>query len=242
MQTLQRLRWTCALVFLVLVGLAAGPANASIDYGDRNGVTMDFLGINETTTTAGDPDALFGAPTIVGDRLLFFPTQYSSYSAGVSADTTSGTLQMTVQAKDGYFLETIRISEIGDYTLTGTGDAQAHISGLLTVTALSGFISGVTLEDFQSELFTITPGSGPFSLNWEIDLSGQFVDLAMFSFNNNLQTSSTDGTTAFIQKKVVNGPAVGVTINQTPVPLPPALLLLGSGLIGIRCLRRRKSL
>ena len=229
------------ILFSLAFFLCTGNAGATEYYGTYSGTTIDFLNVNETTNTAGDPDNLYGAPVLFQNQLLFFPTSYSSYSADGTADTTSGTLQMQISAQAGYFIETVKISELGDFSMTGSGTmdgTQAHISGLLTVTALSG-IGGI-YTDFESDHFDVSPQSGEFGLSWEIDFTGMDVTLAMISFNNTLQTSSESGTTAFIQKKVIDGPAIALAVNQDPVPLPATWLFWITGLLGMPLIRKIK--
>lgn len=236
---LQIIGFIGGLVISALVILpGAGPAEAYVLHGNFSGTSMDFLNVTETTNSPGDPEILYGSPTVAGDRLLFFPTAYASSSADGSADTTSGTLQIMLQAKPGYFIETVRIAEFGDYSLTGSGDAQAQISGYLAVTDLKTF---QTAEDFHSALFQSSPASGPITLSWEIDYTGLGVTAAMLTFNNNLQTSSAAGTAAFIQKKSVLSNAVQVEFYTAPVPVPAAIWLFGSALGPLCWLRRRRS-
>ena len=221
------------LVLLLGLWFGSGSALGSISYGSFAGTMVDFSGVQEESTT--DTLPLFGTPTHQPgwDRLLFFPTQFSSYAADGSADTTSGTLQFTITAKDGYAIDRVFIREFGDFTMTGggTSQTQANVNGFLTVTPLVG--PGDVGTDFSSAAFSMPPdSSGPFALDWEVDLGsyGAPVTQAMVSWNNTLQTSSESGTTSFIQKKVIDGPAIGLSVNDEPVPIPGAILLFTSGL------------
>ncbi len=234
------------LMILLLVGVFLGVSNpATVEaylWGDLSGTTINFNNILDTSTTELDPDpALFGGtmgPMVVGDQLLFFPDAFSSSSSNGVADTTSGTLQITLVAQPGFFIEDLRIEEFGDYTLTGsgTGATQAQISGLLTVTPVG---PGTIQTDFFSALYELpSASSGPFTGAWEIELDVP-VTMAVLSFNNNLQTSSESGTTSFIQKKVISGPVIGITVNPDPVPIPGAIWLLASGFIGFVGFRRK---
>lgn len=232
----------------------ASSASATVIYGDYLGAgnAPDFLGVQETTNSfvgdpannIPDPEPLFGAPIRVGNALLFFPSQYSSSSAGSSpgADTTSGTIQLTIKAKPGFFLDDLTIREFGDWSLTGVGTAatSARASGSLFVTDL---MNGNVYSDLMTVTSTTGPETNPFELpnetngNWEgvvnINLSGLGISMIQLTFNNILQTSSEDGTTAFIQKKIVNGPAVSIEI---PAPAGVSALAL-AGLVAAR--RRR---
>jgi hypothetical protein len=62
---------------------------------------------------------------------------------------------------------------------------------------------------------------------------------AAITFDNNLYTWSEEDTSARIQKKGVSGPAIGISINGSPVPVPGAVWLLASGLIGLVGMKRR---
>jgi len=232
-----------SLVLLLALVMGSGSAQAgTIYYGDRYGTTIDFLAIDETTNTPGDPETLYGAPTIVRNQLLFNPTNYSSASGNGSADTTSGTLRILLEAHEGFFIEKVRIREYGDFATTGPGTSatQVHPSGGLFVTPLDGDDPFNVKDAHASQVFTGAPSSANWSLYWEIDFTGLYVTQAMLSFNNNLQTTSEADTTSFVQKKLLNGPAIVVAINEHPVPLPAAALLLGTGLIGVRLFRKRR--
>ena len=235
-------RVSLALAALAGLLLAASGASASvINYGDFPGIgpgEVSFLQVTENSTT--DPTPLYGAPTRVGNQLLFFPNSFTSYSANGTADTTAGTLQMIIQAPQGLFLQTILVSELGDYSLLGAGTSgtSAGVSGLLTVTDLTPGTHGT-----DSAVLNILPAppyalpddtSGEFSGTELVDLSGKNITKVMINLNNILQTTSEYGTTAFIEKKLF-----GIT-TITYTPEPAALSLLGLGALGLLARRRRR--
>ncbi|HBS28474.1 MAG TPA: hypothetical protein DEB06_03260 [Phycisphaerales bacterium] len=225
------------------IALCASSASALVfPYGNfpGAGTNPDFVSVQEDTNAPGPNPAaaLFGAPIRVGNSLLFFPTQYSSESTNGGADTTSSTLSMFIFAKPGQFLKSFTIRERGDWTLTGIGTAatQANINGALFITDIGGG------GGFWQDVMTVNPpmpqtGSPSFGI-WEsavtIDLTGLGVTSVQLQFNNNLQTSSEPGTTAFIQKKVINGPSV-----QIEIPAPAGVSVLA--LMGLAGARRRRA-
>lgn len=215
---------------------------ATISYGDRSGTTIDFININETNNSPdrfdqfGNEIPLFEAPIVSGNQLYFFPTQFSSASIDGASDVTTSTLQFQLRADPGTMIETVRIQEFGDYLLTGDGTAatQADASLYLTVTPLAP--SGEPLIDQHFYDFELPlDSSGGFNLTADIVFDTP-VTLAMVQLNNNLSTTSESGTTSFIQKKVVDGPAVGILVN--PVPVPGAAWLLVSGVVGLVAVRK----
>ena len=232
-----------ALVLFCLGLLAALPARADyINYNDFDGLTVDFLNVREISNTNPD-QALFGMPTLVGNTTLFFPTDFSSTASNGASDATGGTLEMTLRAKSGFAIAGVRITEIGSYSLTGSGGTAAttaSVSGLLTVggdqVALAPQPSGDTLS------FSLpTDSAGSYTATAYIDLSGLGLTEVDFSLFNLLETSSEsapDNTTATIQKSFESN-KVEVELYATPVPLPGSVWLLGSSLAPLAWLRRR---
>ena len=229
-----------ALVLVCLGLLAALPARADyINYDDFDGLTVDFLNVREISNTNPD-QALFGMPTLVGNTTLFFPTDFSSTASNGASDATDGTLEMTLRAKSGFAIAGVRITEIGSYSLTGSGGTAAttaSISGLLTVggdqVALAPQPSGGTLSFSMP-----TDSAGSYTATAYIDLSGLGLTEVDFSLFNLLETSSESDTTATIQKSIESN-KVEVELVATPVPLPGAVWLLGSALAPLAWLRRR---
>jgi len=228
------------LASVCVVGVAALPAQAQVNYGDYLGSNpgdVDFLAISEDSAT--DPLPLFGAPTRVGNQLLFFPQTFQSSSADGATDTTAGTLAVTVRADAGYYLDMLVIEEYGDYSVAGvgTGATFADVTATLTATDISPGTNGVLVEAMAlspPSPYTL-PGdsSGPFSGAAIIDLRGLGVTEVLVEFENVLLTSSELGTTAYIGKRVIGGPALGISV--IPEPVSACVLVLG----GVVLLRRR---
>jgi hypothetical protein len=223
---------------MLIAGLPL-PVQAYISYGSFEGDTVYFNDVGESTSSTGDPDGLFGGelgPQVVGNQLLFFPTDFFSESNGVFSDTTSATLQFELQAKDDHLIERIRIQEIGDYTLNGSG-TSAKVNGMMTATDMAG-PNGILYDSFNVE-YAYPDSFGVFDEYWEIEFSNPTTRVQI-SLNNNLQTASdTASSSSFIQKKVGDA-AVTLTVNPDPVPIPGALYLFTSGVgFGVWCLRKK---
>jgi hypothetical protein len=239
----------------VLVGgvglLSAAPAAlaVTINHGDYVGINIKFTNVRETTQTTGDPDELFGAPTLSGDSLLFFPSAFSASALGAGGeDSTASQLQILLEAKPNEFIDTIKLTEFGDTVLSGLGTAATN-----TAVNISGAVT--VMEDANGVIVpVIIPFLGTFNPKNTFALPGDeeatvwsgsiFIDVAsvvpnatvaMFSLDNQLDAFSEDGTSALIQKKVVSGPSVALEV----IPEPSTVFLLGGGLLALAFGRRR---
>jgi hypothetical protein len=238
----------------VLVLLLAAPsAFATTTYPDYFGSDVDFTGIQETTTTDPEPDCCFNAPVGIGNQLLFFPTQFSASAAGMGGfDQTSSQLQLMFASNDPlFYLEQMNITEFGDADLTGTGTAATY-----TFAGLSGFVTVTEDKDGPLAMPVVIPFTGIFDPSDTLALPGDsgttiwsataaidiaayvpFATKAFLSYDNNLYAFSEDGTSAMIQKKVVNGPAIIIEV----VPEPATFALVGAGLLGLALQGRRRT-
>lgn len=238
--------------------LIAHPAVASsINYGDFIDGTVMYLDVTETANTPGDTVPLFGAPSIIGNVLDFDPAGLTAVATSGAIDITDVQLNLTVQAIGDTTLQTIGITESGDYTLQGVG-------GAATTTSFGVAISGLTVLDVDGmplatpvKLFgasalgsdNLSHGADllmPWTLGMSIDIQAALsaagvsfrfgatrIELAI---DNQLVAISEDGTVAYIAKKDFS-----IDVGTSVVPLPLPALLLGSALVPLLLLGRRRS-
>lgn len=238
---------------VVLTGaLAATTAGATTIYGNLSGANFDFLGVQETSTF-GDPEPLFGAPTVSSDQLLFFPTNFSASAGGGGFDMTGAQLQLTIMATGpGATIDALKLTEAGDTTLAGLGTAATGtfvgIGGTITVLEdINGVLPVAQVFTFDDSDVVYGPGntfdlvSNPGTTGWTAML---YVDIAAIvpnatkvavGFDNNLFAFSEATTASSIQKKAVSGP----TIVFEVVPEPGTFVLVATGLIALAIPARR---
>jgi hypothetical protein len=221
-----------ALVASALLAVAA-PALAQVNYGDFLGAGVNFLQVTETTQTAGDPAVLWGAPSVAGAQLAFFPNTFISSCNGGPAgnsDITASLLQTTIESPGGT-IDLIELTEAGDVVLaqfpplgTPVTNASASLSGFLTVIEdTSGPLAMPVVIPFlgtfaPSDTFSL-PGDFGTSLwtgSMSIDVASAVPNAtkAILSLDNTLDSNCEAGSTsARIEKKVVSGPSVAITVN-----------------------------
>ena len=230
--------------------VAAPSAQALTAYTDVLGPYVNFTGIQESSSY-GDPEPLFDQPVGGLDSLLFFPPNFNANSAGGGIDSTGSQLQLLISTSNPLAtIDQVLIEEFGDATLLGFGGAstgaQITMSGFLTVQeTLSGPIAPVVIPwvgVFTQDLFLLPGDSGVtiWSGSALIDVASVVPNAtkAFLSFDNDMFAASEASTSSKIQKKVVDGPAVIITV----IPEPSTFALLGGALaaLSIRARGRRR--
>lgn len=244
-----------ALMLAAALALVAGQASALTSYPDYVGSTVTYTDVQESTTS-GDPEPLWGAPVGSGNQLLFFPPSFSASASGAFGYDHTGS-QFQTRVTGNTPLDTItavNITEFGDAQLFGSGGTAgtgtyAAMVGFVTVLAdTSGPIAPIVIPFNANAEGGFTPsdtldfvndfGVTIWSATTTVDLSGLNATEIQISLDNDLYAYSESGTNASIQKKVVDGPGMIISV----VPEPGTALLVASGLVILGARGRRRPL
>ncbi len=264
----------------VFCGGFASPVQAgTFEWGDLAGDDVAFFEVTEFSDEASPlyaPMPGTGGPMIRGNSLFLTPRGFGSQSGNNSVDTTDSTLTTTITAFPTLSLDKIEINELGDYTLGGLvgGQANAAIGGSFFWVILEIDSVPVSLTPQATNLTLATgsganggrydrPGDDEASMIWSgsatIDLAGyltsQQISGAVTSlsliFDNTLQTSADNASTAFIKTKLitietvmsaaaVTSSSVGAASStSTTVPEPGAIQLLLLAMASLGFYRRK---
>jgi len=222
---------------LLTFGFSAANAASVTECGDTICFTWDDTELS-----------IFGTPSIVGDKIIFDPTTFVANSLnGDGVVTTNATVNITLDVMEGYAFDSMSLDEAGDYFLWGSMSAVS-VGGQLrvrdaaaTMLAIDSITASGPFNIFNTP-FDLTPH------NWDAAAS---VSLAGNEWNGvtqvvmkieNILSAYTDPTDtgplqAFIEKKEVG---IEVDIVTTVIPVPAAVWLFGSGLLGLVGIARRR--
>jgi hypothetical protein len=136
------------------------------------------------------------------------------------------------------------LAEFGDYRLDGANASVDASAWFLVESATTncGLFACSDSDIFSAGTLADTAGVlTDWNLGGTLDLAntvgwGSDTKVILQLQNNLLAETASAGEVAFIQKKKGG---IGITVN--PVPVPAAVWLFGSGLIGLVGLARRKT-
>jgi len=199
------------------------------------GDTVDFYYDN-----AQPGMSAYGPLSAIGNSIFAQSVNLSADASNGSSVSTNALGSITIVAHSGYSFDSMQVAQFGDYSLNGAG-ASINVSGTLSVedstnstTSSSNTltISGLGINDSQTHEWQATAGFDLSSTMWN---SVSSIELSL----DTLLSASTvaNGEFAFTASKYVGGGMV--TIETSVVPVPAAVWLFGSGLLGLAGVARR---
>ena len=210
-----------ALAGAILMGMGAAASAAVVTLeGDTLWFSFDDAQL----------DDLFGGYSVTGDTLSFDPTVFRAKSNSGVDVVSATTPQISVAAKEGFFLTGASLHEQGDYFRIGAAGEVAVGGQFILNNSPTSISAGPLTATTTIAAFTTTP--------WEIDSSGSLsgAEGSIKLQNILLAGSIEDGNfSAFIEKKLIE-----ISVDTQAVPLPPAAWMLGSALVGLVTVGRRK--
>ena len=238
-----------------MLAVSATANLTSTNYGNFAAQSVDFLSVEEHTSTFGDTVPKYGMPIVNAgsDSMDFNPVGFSAEAGNGDLDYTDGNLVFQIQSRGDAVIEEVGFSEAGFYSLLGAAGTDAtHVNVTASFILEVYEINGAPVQHFgNSYSLDFSPGDGTYEkitdgAGTQIAWAGSIlvdVDALLaqqgytvndhatkvsIDLNNELSAFSEAGTIASIAKKDFD---VGVSIEVIPEPASIAMLLGASSLI-----------
>jgi hypothetical protein len=246
-RTIRLSDFICSIALLASISATANAASVCDPYVGAGEIGL----VGDTVCFVYNPadiDPLFGTLNVSGDNVFVTPTSFKAESNNTDGlVTVSGIGTIQVIAQPGYVLDGVTVGEIGNYNMTGSSTSvdvdgslrvfdwfdPNPISGTQETTNLT-ILGDLTIQDGNNHDWT---GEGGFDLTTSLWDGRDHVGLTL---QNILRATSTVlGEGALIQKQAI-GSEITVSVDTSVVPIPAAVWLFGSGLLGLMGVARRK--
>jgi hypothetical protein len=158
----------------------------------------------------------------------------NSITIGINGFTANGASNLTLSALDtfsflvtaptGYKITKVTYSESGNGETTG-GVAMA--TGSITADGIP--------KNFLTQLFMPNTGLSDWSIGGSVDIANK-DSVAVSIVNSLFAVAFGPGQVATISKT-----GASISVDVAPIPLPPAVWMLGSAIVGLVTVGRRKA-
>jgi len=221
------------LLFTLAIVACSASGNAATIYGNNVSFTYD------------DSLTLFGTPAVFGDSLEFGFLNFEAQSFNGSLGRASDTFSVRIDSLAGKSVQSIALTEKGNYELEGSA-AKVVVKGSLSATdaANSSLDYSDTIKSIAPFVQTADDETGIWKanayLNFLPNASSVFVNIY-----NVLTARTAAGEFASIDKSFVGLKVTTVATQDLPpvtVPLPQAVWMFGVGLFGLLSVSKRKKL
>lgn len=226
---------------LVAFAICSGFVNSVradvITYGSLMGTAVYFNDIAESSSSIPSlAPNLFGAPTVMGNMLIFAPLNFEASQGGPGIQRVDGQLNVNVAAKPGYLVTGLVIEEFGDYGITVPfpGSQGGFVSSSLSAFAVTP--SGLVDDIATFVASTPTPPgipAAPWDLAAQLNGWRPTGEVGLRIDNRLTAASFSQFDDSIIKKK-----GFKITVNVVPEPTS-AMLLLVCGVAGLPLYRRR---
>lgn len=228
---------TAAGKAIVLAALAASLPSIALGASIvcSSGATVEFC------YDPNDISPNFGELGVVGNAIFATPTELMA-SAEVPGDgstvhdSTIAFGAVTVNAKSGYRITGVTFGMAGDYAVANKSSWVSVEAELDLYANTPGGFAKPTVGDTFGETGGETSSWGIFN-SWDLGSWGNVTALEM-GLMLTLIAHAEDWGASFIQTKAVGSGLV--TVQTSPIPIPGALWLFGSGLALLGALNHRR--
>lgn len=217
-----------SVIMSLLAGLILALPAAAI-----HAATVTFTNINDTDPTGG---FVVGATTVVGDSYVIDVSGFDAVADNANNyDNIIDTIAFDILAPTGYYISSVSYSESAQATIT-SGDTGSFGVAIVAGTAVidgSGHDLGFHAWTSDTQGDSLSTGV--------ISVPGQKSTVAI-SITNQLTAVATGGAMVEIRKgfdALGNAVPSVVSVQLSQVPLPSAIWLFGSALLGLAAVGRR---
>ncbi len=220
-KTIKRLFFATLLSWLMAAAVqAATIEGALVDFTDIEAGNRDSSLFNVDATTAVDLSD--------GSKLIIGLKDFFAADGGAAPSAAVDTLTMTINAAPGYLITSVSYTEAGEgWTTNGVASASGFfVADDIPINFPTQTLNPNTGTETNPAPWMIPTMITPITNKTSIDISiTNSLFAYAFSLDNKAQITKTSAT---------------LTIGVEPVPLPAAVWLFGSTLIGFVAFGRRR--